>query len=196
MVFIKIMFGISKIKSSKGFTIVEILLVLVLASMVAVSFSNMFIFGVKGSNDNADHVIAYNLAREKIEEIKGLPFELVQSDYEIFRDVFQDRFSYDEAYYNEESFENYFSDVFSEADIELDSEKKLTHKKLAELYPKYYLKELPFYPPEYGKLRRVMKMELISEPPAPAKLKKVTVMVFDQRNICIAKLVTLIGLHK
>lgn len=181
---------------NKGFTIVEILLVLVLASMVAISFSNMFIFGVKGSNENTDHVLAYNLAREKIEEIKGLPFELVQSDYEIFRDVFQDRFQFDEAYYNEDAFEKYFSDVFSESDLSTDEEKRTTHKKLAELYPKYYLKDLPLYPYSYSKFRRVVKMELISNPPAPPKLKKVTVMVFDQKNARMAILTTLIGLHK
>ncbi|HMM60555.1 MAG TPA: prepilin-type N-terminal cleavage/methylation domain-containing protein, partial [Candidatus Rifleibacterium sp.] len=61
----------------RGFTLVEILVVLFLVGLVALPFTNMFLFGVQGSHDNAEHVLAYNLAREKLEEIKGLPFEVI-----------------------------------------------------------------------------------------------------------------------
>ena len=186
-----------RISQKKAFTIIEIVIVLALASMVAASFANMFIFGVKGSNEHTEHVIAYNLAREKIEEIKSLPFELIQSDYEIFRDVFQDRVAYEEAYYNEESFEKYFSDVYTESEVTSDSEKAITHKKLKELYSKYYLKELDFYPDSYSKLRRVTKVEDVGNVNPPAKLKKITVRVYDeQKNSRYAELVTLIGQYK
>ena len=77
----------------------------------------MFMFGVRGSTNNAEHVVAYNLAREKIEEIKGLPFDVVKSDYKNFRDIFLDIPKYDDAYYNEDSFIAYFSDVFTEGSL-------------------------------------------------------------------------------
>lgn len=187
--------GKNTIHFCKAFTLVEILIVIVLAGMVAMPFTNMFIFGVRGSNDNAEQVLGFNLAREKIEEIKGLPFEQIKSDYENFRDVFQDRYKYDEAYFNEESFEKYFSDVFTESML-VDSEYKTSHTRLKLLYPKVFLKTLPFYPPEYSKLRRVTKVEQISESAMPSKLKRITVMVFDEQNKKIANLVTIIGLHK
>lgn len=107
----------------RGFTLAKILVVLFLVGLVALPFTNMFLFGVQGSHDNAEHVLAYNLAREKLEEIKGLPFEIIKSDYENFREAFQDRQKYDEAYYNEASFEKYFSDVFTDRSLN-DSELK------------------------------------------------------------------------
>ena len=97
-------------KSRRAFTLIEILTVVFLIGIVALPFSRMFIFGVKGSSNNTEHVLGYNLARDKIEEIKGLPFSIVKSDYNNFREVFQDRTSFDDAYYNEDNFINYFSE--------------------------------------------------------------------------------------
>ena len=182
-------------KKSKAFTLVEILIVLFLVGLLALPFTNMFIFGVQGTHDNSEHVLAYNLAREKIEEIRGLPFDLIKSDYENFRDVFQDRPDFDEAYYNEASFENYFSDVFTDKAL-TDDELKTSFTRLKLLYPKTYLKNLKSYPEDYRFFRRVVKVEKISESAMPSKLKKVSVLVFDRDNRQIAELNTLAGQHK
>ena len=184
-----------KFVNKRGFTFIEILTVVFIIGIIALPFTNMFIFGVKGSNQNTDSVIASNLARDKIEEIKALPFFVIKSDYENFRDVFQDRSKYDDAYYNEDNFINYFSDVFSEESLK-NSESSTTYKKLKELYPKAYLKELELYPNDYSKFRRVTQVKEISESAMPPKLKKITVSVFDDRNKKIAELSTLIGKHK
>ena len=56
-----------------AFTLVEILVVLTLMALIALPFTNMFRFGVQGRYDNTEHVLASNLAREKLEELKGLP---------------------------------------------------------------------------------------------------------------------------
>lgn len=184
-----------KFINKQGFTFIEILTVVFIIGIIALPFTNMFIFGVKGSNQNTDSVIASNLARDKIEEIKALPFFIIKSDYENFRDVFQDRAKYDDAYYNEDNFINYFSDVFSEESLK-NSESSTTFKKLKELYPKCYLKELELYPNEYSKYRRVTQVKEISESAMPPKIKKITVSVFDDRNKKIAELSTLIGKHK
>ena len=179
-----------------GFTLVEILTVVFLVGVIALPFSNMFIFGVKGTNSNAEHVIAYNLAREKIEEIKGIPFEFVKSDYTNFRDVFQDRSDYDDAYYNEDIFVKHFSDIFTTDSLQ-DSEKEKTHKKLHELYSEIYLKPLQLYPKGYDKYRRVVKVEEISESVSAPALKKVVVSVFiEKENRKIAELRTFVGKHK
>lgn len=182
-------------KSRRAFTLIEILTVVFLIGIVALPFSRMFIFGVKGSSNNTEHVLGYNLARDKIEEIKGLPFSIVKSDYNNFREVFQDRTSFDDAYYNEDDFVNYFSDVFSQISLG-DSEKGKTYNNLKRLYPDAYLKELDLYPPEYAKFRRVVKVEEISESAMVAKLKKVSVLVFNDKNQKIAELRTLVGDHK
>lgn len=178
-----------------GFTLIEILTVVFLVGLIALPFSNMFIFGVKGSNSNTEHVIAYNLAREKLEEIKGLPFASVKSDYENFREVYQDRSQFDDAYYNEDNFVNFFSDVFSSTSMN-DTEKEKTYKKLKEMYPAVYLKQLELYPDEYDKFRRVVKIEEISESAMPPSLKKVTVLVFNNQDKKIAELRTFVGKHK
>lgn len=181
--------------ATSGFTLVEILVVLFLVGLVALPFTNMFLFGVQGSHDNAEHVLAYNLAREKIEEVKGLPFELIKSDYENFREVYQDRHKYDEAYYNEASFDKYFSDVFTDKSLN-DSELKTTYTRLRQLYPKTYLKTLPTYPEDYRNFRRVMKVEQISDSAMPSKMKKISVLVFDSDEKKTAEIATFIGLHK
>ncbi len=179
----------------KGFTLIEILTVVFLIGIIALPFTNMFMFGVRGSTNNAEHVVAYNLAREKIEEIKGLPFEAVKSDYKNFRDVFLDRPKYDDAYYNEDNFVSYFSDVFTESSLK-KSENATSYKKLKELYPKAYLKSLDLYPNDYDSLRRVTMVEEISESAMPPKLKKIIVMVYNSKNQKIAELRSYVGKHK
>ncbi len=180
---------------SKGFTLVEILIVLFLVGLLALPFTNMFIFGVQGSHDNSEHVLAYNLAREKVEEIRGLPFEMVKSDYENFREVFQDRPDFDEAYYKEESFENFFSDVFTDKAL-VDDKLKTSFTRLKLLYPKCYLKNLKTYPEDYRFFRRVVVVKKISESAMPSKLKKITVLVFEKDGKKIAELNTMVGEHK
>ncbi len=179
----------------KGFTLIEILTVVFLIGIIALPFTNMFMFGVRGSTNNAEHVVAYNLAREKIEEIKGLPFEAVKSDYKNFREVFLDRPKYDDAYYNEDNFISYFSDVFTESSLK-KSENATSYKKLKDLYPKAYLKPLDLYPNDYDSLRRVTMVEEISESALPPKLKKIIVMVYNSKNQKIAELRSYVGKHK
>ena len=89
MIKVKNSLEISLTYRKSGFTLIEILTVVFLIGVVTLPFTNMFIFGVKGSHKNTDHVVGFNLARGKIEEVRALPFSLVKSDYENFREVFQ-----------------------------------------------------------------------------------------------------------
>jgi prepilin-type N-terminal cleavage/methylation domain-containing protein len=180
---------------SAGFTLVEILIVLFLVGLLALPFTNMFLFGYQGSHDNSEHVLAYNLAREKIEEIRGLPFDMIKSDYENFREVYMDRPDFDEAYYNESSFEKFFSDVFSDKSLS-DDKLKTTFTRLKLIYPKAYLKNLKTYPEDYREYRRVVRIEKIQESAMPSKLKKITILVFDRSGKKTAELSTMAGQHK
>lgn len=187
--------SVKKIIFFRGFTLIEILVVLSLVGVLALPFTNMFMFGIRGSHDNAEHVLAYNLAREKIEEIKSLPFDQIKSDYENFRDVYQDRHGFDEAYFNDDAFEKYFSDVFTDESLK-DSDNKMTWTRLKLAYPKTYLRNLQTYPADYLNYRRVVKVERVTESAMPSKIKKITVLIFEKDDKKIAELATLIGQHK
>ncbi len=181
---------------TKGFTLIEILIVFGLIGIIALPFTNMFIFGVKGTNENAEHVIAYNLAREKIEVIQVLPYDMVKSDFENFKEVFQDRPNFDDAYYQQDLFKEAFTDIFTDMSL-TDSEMKISYTRLKNLYPKCMLKQLDTYPESLRYFRRVMEVNDASDPSSSEKnLKKITVYIFNKENKKIAELSTLIGLHQ
>ena len=188
-----------KINSTKllqrGFTLIEILTVLFIAGLLALPFTNMFVFGVKGTHNNTEHVIAYNLAREKIEEIKTLPFAIIQSDFDNFREVFQDRPAFDEAFYYKEQFLKHFTDIFTDRSL-ADSENKTSYTRLKNLYQKSYLRKLRTYPEEVRYFRRVVQVKKQVSPGTPSNAKKITVLIFDKTGKTIARLSCLIGKHK
>ena len=186
---------IKKRVDNKAFTLIEILIVLTITAFVALPFTNMFVFGVKGSNENTEHVIAYNIAREKIEEIKLLPFSYIKSDFDNFRQIFQDRPKYDEAFYDEDKFINVFSDIFSDESLK-NANNAESFKKLKVLYPKTYLKNLKKYPRNIAEFRRVVKVHRVGNLALPPKLLKVTVLVFNKKGRKVAHLSTFIGKHK
>ncbi len=177
-----------------GFTLIEILTVLFLVGIIALPFTNMFIFGAQGTHNVEEHVLAYNIAREKIEEIKGLPFDLIQSDYFNFKEVYQDRPKFEEAFINKENFKKVFTDIFTDKSL-TDDDMKTSWRKLQNLYPKAMLKKLTTYPEDMRRFRRVVEVEFFGSLSVP-KLKKVTVSVFDKDEKQIAQLTTLIGKHK
>ncbi|HQG30157.1 MAG TPA: type II secretion system protein, partial [Candidatus Ozemobacteraceae bacterium] len=65
--------GPRTLRRTSAFTLVEILMVMTIVGFVALPFTRMFLFGMQGSAENLEHIIAYNLAREKIEEVRSLP---------------------------------------------------------------------------------------------------------------------------
>lgn len=180
----------------KGFTLIEILVVLTIVGLVIIPFTNMFLFGYKGSVDNIQYVIAYNLAREKIEMIRALPFHAVQSDYSNFRDVFRDRPGYDNAFYNESSFKNYFTDVFTNVCISSDNEARDSYQTLKTLHQDAYLIDLKIYPDEFSGFRRVATVQDVSQSITQVNLKKVIVEVYSPENNKLAELTTMVGDHK
>ncbi len=179
-----------------AFTLVEILVVLFLMSLVAYPFAQMFLFGWQGSNENAEQIVAYNLAREKIEEVRAIPFELVKSDFENFRDVFRDRIDFESAFESKEGFEKVFSDLLTQDLITQDEKAKTTFERLKDLYANAFRREFELYPDEVKGFRRVMDVDDKFDSSMPPKLKKIIVKVFDSKSHKLAEVVTLVGLHK
>ena len=180
-----------------GFTLIEVLTVLFLASMVALPFTRMFTFGMQGSVDNLEHINAYNLAREKLEEVKSLPFEAVRSDFDNFRDIYRENPDLMDYYGSKEKFETIFSDVVTSDRMkkENDKEKEIC-EKIMELYKKYFFRDYDIYPDEYTMFRRVMDVDDKYDSAVPPRLKKVTVKVFDRKGHRLAEIVTLVGKSK
>ncbi|HEY9070733.1 MAG TPA: type II secretion system protein [Candidatus Ozemobacteraceae bacterium] len=178
-----------------AFTLVEILMVMMLVGLVALPFTRMFVFGMQGSTENLEHIIAYNLAREKIEEVRSLPFHLVKSDYENFSTVFRDRPDFDEAFESREQFEKVFTDVFT-AESSAQEPHVETFRRLKALYRAAFLRDLELYPEDVRNYRRVMDVDAKYDTAVPARLKKVTVRVYDEHQHRLAEVVTLVGQHR
>lgn len=180
---------------AKGFTFVEILIVLTLMGLVALPFTRMFVFGIQGSHENAEHITAHNLAREKIEEIRSLPFELVKSDFENFRNVFRDRPNFEKAFESPDEFEKSFSDVMTKEQSQSE-EGRETYDRLKDLYKQAFRREIDLYSDEAKGFRRVMEVDDKFDNAIPPRLKKITVRVFDRQEHKLAEVVTLVGRHK
>lgn len=179
----------------KGFTFVEILIVLALMGLIALPFSRMFIFGVQGSYENADQILAHNLAREKIEEIRSLPFDMVKDDFENFRAIYQDRPNFEKAYENRTDFEKIFTDVVTPEMVK-DDEGKLTYERLKELYSTAYGRPFDLYPEDVRGFRRVTTVDDRYDSAIPSRMKKVIVRVYDRQGHKQAEVVTLVSRHK
>jgi len=165
-------------------------------ALVALPFTKMFVFGMQGSNENSEHIVAYNLAREKIEEIKSLPFEIIKSDFDNFRDVYADRPGFEAPFENKVDFEKTFSDIITQEMIQQDDTKKETYEKLRNLYKSAYFRDFELCPDEVKGFRRVIDVDDKIDNSVPPRLKKITVFVFDQHGHKFAEVVTLISKHK
>ena len=178
-----------------GFSLVEVLAVLFLVGLVSLPFTRMFSFGRKGSIDNLEHILAHNLAREKIEEIRSLPFEMVKSDFDHFREIYQDLPDMSDYFLDPAKFSEKFSDIFTHARSAKDDEREIWDR-FKELYSKAFLREYLLYEDELEAYRRITDVDERFDRSNPPRLKKVTVKVFDEKGLKLAELVTLVGRHK
>jgi prepilin-type N-terminal cleavage/methylation domain-containing protein len=179
-------------KIPSGFTLIEILMVLTLAAVVALPFTRLFSFGIQGSVDNLEHIIGMNLARDKIEEIKSLPFDAVKSDFENFREIYQDLPDFMEVYGSKEKFETFFSDIITPDRLKRDKEKEVC-ERFMETYKRTYYRDYEMYPDEVDGYRRFLDVDDKYDTAVPPRLKKIVVKVFDKKNHRVGELTTLIG---
>ncbi|NLM16968.1 MAG: type II secretion system protein [Candidatus Riflebacteria bacterium] len=190
----------TNLRKSRAFTLVEILVSLFIMALIATPFIRMFTFGVKGSIENKEQILAYNLAREKMEQAAITPYHLLKSDYENYRDIYKEAVGdHEEAFYSEEVFLQYFTDVFTEDDLKKSSELNGIYSRLSPKYKERAFAKLELYPSQYAGIRRVMKVTPVTTSQFTAtanRLKKVHVFVYDKDNKLQAELATYIGTDK
>lgn len=168
-----------------------------MVGVVALPFTRMFTFSMQGTVDNLEHINAYNLAREKIEEIKSLPWEFIKSDFENYQEIYNNIPEYHDVFGDPDKFIEVFSDIVTKERLKDDKDKEVCERFL-QLYKKSYYRDYDLYPDELGHFRRLLEVEAAStgDTTAQPRLKKVTVKVFNKRNLKIAELVTLVGKHR
>lgn len=180
-----------------GFSLIEILMVLGMVGVVALPFTRMFTFSMQGTVDNLEHINAYNLAREKIEEVKSLPFEYVKSDFENYQEIYNNIPQYSGVFGDPEKFSEVFNDIVTNDRLKDDKEKDVCERFL-QLYKKTFFRDYDIYPDEFWRFRRYLTVENFTagETSAQPRLKKVTVAVFNKKGQRVAELVTLVGKHR
>lgn len=178
-----------------AFTLVEILVVIFLVGLVSLPFTRMFLLGTKGSHDNSEHIAAYNLAREKIEEVRSLPFRMVRSDFDNFRNIYRDRPGFDQLFEDKALFDAAFSDIFTEECL-ADEETKTTYNRFSDLYKAAFRRQYELYPRSLKGFRRIIDVDDQYDTTMPPRLKKINVKVFNKFGKKVAELVTLIGITK
>lgn len=71
--------GFSILKATLGMSLIEVTIALVVMGIVGISLLNLFVNGSTSAAIARRDVIAVNLAQEKLEEIKALPYNAVDS---------------------------------------------------------------------------------------------------------------------
>lgn len=174
------------------FTFVEILVVLAIIGIISLPFAKMYLFGVQGSYENAEQIQAYNLAREKIEELKSLPFSHIKSDFEHFRYIYQNKQDFEKAFENQKDFEKVFTDVWTNEMIQQENAKEI-FKDFSAKYTEIFRKEVFLYPEELKGFRRVVVVDERYDSQFPPRMKKVKVIVYDPKGHKQAELVTIVS---
>lgn len=166
--------------SRAGFTFIEIVVSVAILGSIITPFLLAIQGSYRGSGRNRELIQAYNLAREKVEELRAVPVARLQSDWDIYvageESIFANEFfgPYARMKQNQENFYAGFSDVWTE-------DKKFTESVMA-LFTARFKEQYGFdyevYDPGYERFRRYTKVEDLTSPEHPNNvLKKVTVTV-------------------
>ncbi|MBI3894271.1 MAG: prepilin peptidase [Candidatus Wallbacteria bacterium] len=169
-------------RGAGGFTFMEILLAMTLFAIFISPFLNVLRTGWMGASKNREYLIAYNLAREHLEELRVMPARNLRSDWEIFvhgkrltDNIFLDEFGPLARWgQNEKVFYENFSDVLTEVSQLPES----VQAKFERNYKRFYGRDYKLYPREYDGFRRVTRIKDVTDPSTPGlALQKVTVTV-------------------
>lgn len=66
--------------AERGFTLVEILVTIVILGIIIVPITRLIIFSVWGTEKTKDFVVAFNLAKEKMERLRLVPFDALGNE--------------------------------------------------------------------------------------------------------------------
>ncbi|MBI4868420.1 MAG: prepilin peptidase [Candidatus Wallbacteria bacterium] len=169
-------------RSSGGFTFISILLAMTLFAIFIGPFLDVLRTGWMGAVKNREYLIAFNLARERLEELRVMPVRAVRGDWEVYvhgrrltDNIFLDEFGpLAKLGQNEKHFYENFSDVLTERTQFPES----VQEKFARAYKRYYGREYQLYPAAYSGFARVTRVKEITDPSTPGiTLQQITVRV-------------------
>ena len=67
-------------KGSKAFSYIEVLTATVMLAIIIVPVTRLLLFSTWGTRESTEYVLAYNLAADKIEQIKMLSFDKIENE--------------------------------------------------------------------------------------------------------------------
>ena len=172
-----------------GLTFIEILITaLILGSVVHVFIGQMINFRYAAQR-NRERIIAYNLVREKIEELRAVPIRQLRGDWEVYRgessagvtNIFRDEFFGTWAKMDEdkELFWNKMSDIITKKGKSASGAMpEGVFSKFKRNYQQQYGLTYEPYDEEYRIYRRTTKIEDLTAPENKGNiLKRVSVTV-------------------
>lgn len=172
-----------------GLTFLEILFTAVILAAVVSPFLNLNWQGRSGAVRNRERIIAYGLAREKLEELRTLPTRKLVSDFELYRgrssgaseNIFRDEFfgTWAKMDEDEDLFWANWSDIVTETgETGTGQVPETVFPKFKERWHEYYGFEWEPYPKSYTAYRRFTTVDDLTDPANPGNLlKRVTVVV-------------------
>ncbi|PKK91759.1 MAG: hypothetical protein CVV64_03595 [Candidatus Wallbacteria bacterium HGW-Wallbacteria-1] len=178
----------------RGFSLVELLISLVITGIVIVPILSIFRAGKKGSIQNTDFFLANNLARERIEELRLLPFDRIKGDFDVFASIFGDSREDKIASLatNRTEFNKNFNDIYAQKGRGAhEGPLKEFYEAFRGRYRYYYGRDYEDYPSGYGIYRRVTKVEDYPVADGAQIMKKISVTVSHRDGRVLAQIVTL-----
>jgi len=186
----------------KGFSLIEIIATIGMLGIIAVPFFSIFLSGNKNVIAAKHDLVAVNLARERIEQMRLQSFETLEEDYHVYRDIYKD------TVYSE------FKEADEDVEVFYDNFTDIWTSSMREKYPGIYsrmeniftevssLGEYIKYPDEFSAFRRYAVVEEVTPekqndflPGNPVMLKRITVKVFFEDEIAV-ELTTLVSDYK
>lgn len=185
--------GFSGIKRPvSGFSMVELLISLVIVGIVIIPIYNIFSTGQKSTIQNTDYFIAHNLARDRLEEMKILPFGRIKGDFDVFSKIYRDSGIeiFADMDVDEVVFHSGFSDIFTEDMVRKHPE---LFGKFSSAFREHFGREYILYPKKYAAYARTTMVEPYgSSTTSGHSLKKVLVRVsLTEKKQVIAEVATL-----
>ncbi len=105
------------LRYERGFTLIELIMIIVITGIAIIPISNMILEGVRGTIDSNIAAIAPSLAMEKMEETKQLAFSSVSASSGTLSSPFTD-YSYTVSVgYVDENFNTTGSSLYKKVDI-------------------------------------------------------------------------------
>lgn len=174
----------------KGLTFLEILFTAIILASVVGPFFNMNFTERASAIRNREKILAYSLAREKLQELRCLPARKVKSDWMIYRgegsagsqNIFRDEFFGIWAQMDDsgESFWQNMTDILTE-DGKCGGDAVMpppVFEKFKKNFKKYYGFDYEPYPKSYRVFRRTTKVDDMTKSENPGNiLKRVVVTV-------------------